>query len=371
MLLFGCADLSKPRVRLFLAGLEAEGHELLHCNIDIWTHFRDKSQISGLFNYLTITLGWAAATLWLSLKYLVSPKHDVVLVCYPGHLDIWPARLLTWIRRKPLCWDAFLSAYDTVVLDRKMASPNSFIGRLCYFVDWAACRLCDHMFLDTPAHARFFETSFKLASGSVGHVPVGAEDCFNRETVADKKASQAFSVLFYGQFIPLHGIPIILEAAGMLKDTDIHFSLVGQGQMSQWVQEWLEHRPLKNLERIEWIDYADLPTFIRSHDVCLGIFSSGDKAARVIPNKVYQILNSGVPLLTRQSPAMEEFLRDNIEGVTTVLPENPVALKEALLGLQKQWQAGSLTLPSPALVTSASNVGAAASRELMKTCGNN
>jgi len=364
VLVFGTADLTKPRVRLLLKGLRLEGHEIIDCTRNIWAGVADKSQVRSKLSMLGLALNWFWSMLVLSLRYLVAPKHDVVLVCYPGHLDLWFIRPLAWLRRKPVIWDAFLSAYDTIVLDRRMAEPGSLLGRLTYSLDWCACRLSDRLFLDTPSHAAFFSKAFRVPANKVGSVPVGAEAPFARaKALPAPDHDRAFRVLFYGQLIPLHGIDVILDAAEMLKDAPVRITLVGQGQLSPLVNAWTEKHDTSILTAIDWVDYGDLPALIAAHDLCLGIFSGGDKAARVVPNKVYQIAAVGVPLLTRQSPAMDAYAGD-AAGMTFVPPDNAAALAEAILKNRQAWISGTLLRPPASLALHADTVGAALHAEL-------
>ena len=85
-----------------------------------------------------------------------------------------------------------------------------------------------------------------------------------------------------------------------------------------------------NVEWIEWVDYKELRDHIARADICLGIFGDTDKAARVIPNKVFQILSAGAPLITRDSPAIRELLSPDMPGVYLVPPGDPEALLEAV-----------------------------------------
>ena len=55
-----------------------------------------------------------------------------------------------------------------------------------------------------------------------------------------------------------------------------------------------------------------------------------DKAARVIPNKVFQVLAAGAPLITRDSPAIRELVDDETPGVYLVPPGDPAALAAAV-----------------------------------------
>lgn len=368
VVLFGCADLSKPRVRLLLDGLKGQGHEIIFCHRDIWSNHRDKSQINSLFNLSIIFVNWIGTLIYLTLKYMFIRKHDVVLVSYPGHADIWAARVVTWLKRKPLCWDAFLSAYNTIVTDRKMVSSTSLLGRITYFVDWAACRLSDHLFLDTPSHATYFEETFHLPPNSVGSVQVGSEDAFKIVPTQSKHNNTTFKIVFYGQFIPLHGIPTILEALHQLENYDINLTLIGQGQLSQLVEDWLTTKKPTNITHTPWIDYTQLPSVIASHHLGLGIFSSGEKADRVIPNKIYQMVALRLPIITRTSTAMKKFISIEKNGFTLVEPNNPKQLKIAILANYNHWKGGQLSPPSEKLIVDSVQVGFEIQRELRIAC---
>src|SRR5690606_25595076 len=97
-----------------------------------------------------------------------------------------------------------------------------------------------------------------------------------------------FNVLFYGQFIPLHGVKTIIRAARLCDDASIHWIVIGTGQEAAMMDAELAEKPLANLTRIPWVEYEKLYEQIEAADVCLGIFGSSAKAGHVVPNKVYQ-----------------------------------------------------------------------------------
>ncbi len=125
LVFWGTYDLSKPRSRILLGGLRENDVSVLECHADVWSGVADKSQIHGLVKRASFLFRWIFSYPWLILRYLALPRHDVVLVGYMGQIDVlvlWPfARL----RRVNIVWDAFLSLYDTVVEDRKIAGPRS------------------------------------------------------------------------------------------------------------------------------------------------------------------------------------------------------------------------------------------------------
>ena len=109
----------------------------------------------------------------------------------------------------------------------------------------------------------------------------------------------AFRVLFVGKFTPLHGLPFMVEAANRLKDVpDIVFHFVGSGQMSDEIHDTARRLNLENVRFTDWIPYEQLHRFLQGWGVCLGIFGTSDKAARVIPGKVFVALSAGKAVIT-------------------------------------------------------------------------
>jgi glycosyltransferase involved in cell wall biosynthesis len=92
----------------------------------------------------------------------------------------------------------------------------------------------------------------------------------------------------------------------------------------------LDAEKLPSLKWIPWVEYEKLIDWISQADVCLGIFGASGKAARVIPNKVFQILAAGKPLITRDSPAIRELLLPDMDGVTLVPAADAPALADAV-----------------------------------------
>jgi len=143
--------------------------------------------------------------------------------------------------------------------------------------------------------------------------------------------SESFlSVLFYGQFIPLHGVDTIIQAAQLLENECIQWVIIGKGQEESRIRQIIDLHPLENLNWIPWVQYHELVDWIQYADICLGIFGDSDKASRVIPNKVFQILAMRKPLITRDSPAIRELLSPCMPGIYLIPPVNSEALVEAI-----------------------------------------
>jgi glycosyltransferase involved in cell wall biosynthesis len=326
---WGTYDLGKPRNRIMLRGLQEAGVEVIEIHRDVWAGVEDKGTIAGVGRKLWLLVKWLSAYPGLVWRYLRAPRHDVAVIGYMGHLDVlvlWPFAKL---RGTPIVWDAFLSLYNTVVEDRRIVGRGSPLAWSLFTWEWLACRAARLVVLDTRAHADYFAQRYGLRPGKTVSVLLGAEPEAFPPTETAKDPDDLLTVLFYGQFTPLHGIETIVRAAQIAHGESIRWILIGDGQEADRVRAALATAPA-NVEWIMWADYDELRVHVAGADVCLGIFGDTDKATRVIPNKVFQILSAGAPLITLDSPAIRELLSPDMPGVYLVPPANPDALLAAV-----------------------------------------
>src|SRR3990172_8876795 len=169
-----------------------------------------------------ITTPFSFVATALIKQYRRVGNYDVLIVGYAGHIDIFLAKILNLFRKKPLIFDAFLSLYDTAVMDRKIVSRNSLKARLLWQVDRWACRGADAGLPDPQGPVEYFVRGFRLPPEKFFAVPVGS----SMKTQGNPPISQiplnppllkgeigGFTVLYFGSYIPLHGVDVILKAA--------------------------------------------------------------------------------------------------------------------------------------------------------------
>ena len=333
---FGTYD-NKPRNRIIIEGLKQSGVEVYECHVDIWQNIEDKSQVKGFILKLRILLNFISGYIKLIFRYFRLQEHEIIIVGYPGYIDIFIAKLLSIIKKRPLIFDAFLSLYNTVVNDRKIVSPNNIIAKLCYFLDKTPCLMADKVFLDTQAHIEYFCQTFGLNHNKFARVFVGAEETvFYPKDSNLRNDSNQFKVLFYGQFIPLHGISFIIEAAKLLEqEKNIEFTMIGIGQEHKKIRELADRLKVSNINWVNWVKYSELPQYINKADVCLGIFGASDKANCVIPNKVFQAMAMKKPIITSDTLASRELLLNKGNAILCERA-NAESLKDAIMLLYER-----------------------------------
>ncbi len=315
----GTFDPNLARNRTLLALLERAGYEVVMCRVDLWG--ADRYEIPNQ-RKLGVVLRAISAYPRLVWRFLRAPRGDVVLVMYPGWFDMLVLSLLARARRTPVVFDIFISLYDTVVSDRKLVSARSLLGRTCRLVDRLSIRCAQRVIADTPGHADFFAALADVPRAHVGVVWVGAQD--DVFTPRPGTAPRSDLVLFYGTYVALHGLPTIIAAAKLLEADDSRFRIIGTGQEQTTVDRLMQELQPSNVELVERIPLEALPDEIAAATLCLGIFGTSDKAGRVVPNKLYECVAVGRPVVTADTDGVRSAFSD--DEVAFVPAGDPEAL---------------------------------------------
>jgi glycosyltransferase involved in cell wall biosynthesis len=333
VLYFGTYERSYPRNAQVISCLRRAGVEVVERHVPVWEGDGQKWR-AGLGTAVRLALAQPR------LLRCPSVAADAVIVGYPGHLDLPAAHRAA--RGAPVVFNPLVSLVDTLVGDRGRFRPNSVPARLLAAVDRRALRAADVVVADTEANAEFLAELAGLANQHFAVCFVGAEEDVFRPAWSPEEPATA---VFVGKLIPLHGLETILGAARF--SPELRFRVIGSGQL----ESLLESRP-PNVDWIRWVEYRDLPRELHRAVCALGIFGTSDKARRVIPNKAFQALACGVPLVTADTPAARELLTDG-ESALLVPSGDPEALAEALRRLTAE----------PALARRLADSGHAAYRE--------
>jgi glycosyltransferase involved in cell wall biosynthesis len=310
VLYFGTYERTYPRNAQVISCLRRAGVEVVEHHVPVWEG-REHKWAAGA----TAALRLAAA----ELRLLRRPKRrfDALIVGYPGHADLPAARLAA--RGRPVVFNPLVSLADTLVDDRGRFEPGSVAARALAALDRQALRAADLVVADTEANADDLARRGGLQPKRVAVCFVGAEEHLFRP---GWKPQEPFTALFVGKLIPLHGLDTVLEAASLAPE--ISFRVVGSGQLEQI----LDRRP-RNVEWVPWIDYEGLPAELHRAGCALGIFGASAKAARVIPNKAFQALACGTPLVTADTSGARELLADGVSALLVPRGE-PKALAAAI-----------------------------------------
>jgi glycosyltransferase involved in cell wall biosynthesis len=331
---FGTYRANYSRNLIMMEGLRRDGVEVVECHEQLWLGIEDRvNSISG--GWLRPDFWWRVLRTYVRLlhQYINIGEYDVLIVGYPGQFDVYLARVLSWIRHKPLVWDVFMSIY-LIAVERGLADKYSSVVWLLRQAEKLACRLPDMLVLDTSEYVAWFESIHGVKPGRFRLVPTGADERIFHPSDAMNKDGRSFLVLYYGTFIPNHSVLTMIETAVLLRENqDIQFLFIGNGPDKPGALDLVQKKGLKNVTFMDWLDRTDLVKHIACADVCLGAFGNTPQSTMTVQNKIYEAIAMAKPVITGDSPSVQSALKHG-EQIYLCERSNPSLLAQAIKILQ-------------------------------------
>lgn len=330
---FGTYRGDYSRNQIMIEGLRRNGVEVIECHEPLWRGIRDRVRAASggwlRFAFLIRVI----RTYWrLMLAHREIDEYDVMVLGYPGQLDAYLARALTWLRHKPLVLDVFMSIY-LIALERGLTDEHPVTAQLIRWLENVACVLPDLLIIDTLEYVAWFQETYGLEPRRFRLVPTGADDRVFHPVDTQDRDDGKFRVLYYGTFIRNHGVMCTMEAARILENrSDVHFELIGEGPTKDQAMAFAEKHGLDNVTFVGWVDKQILPRRVAKADVCLGVFGTTPQSKMTIQNKIYQALAMKKPVITGDAPAVRRVLRHG-EHLWLVKRADGEALARAVVAL--------------------------------------
>jgi glycosyltransferase involved in cell wall biosynthesis len=298
--MLGAYDPLYARNAIIVAGLEANGVEVLHYAMPkrtpsaqrirhLFTHFPQAAQADIMlipcFNQTTVMIAWALAKIY----------------------------------KVPLVVDYLVGLTDMSEDRQRASAVRMWLYRQ---IDRINTKLCVTL-TDTVAHRCEFERILSQTLSEMHILPVGS-----RQFELLPPQPQLPLIQYAGTYIPFHNVDVILRAAHALPD--VQFELIGKGQTYSENRALAQKLQLKNVRFVEgYFPAHQLLEMQAKSTIMLGVFGASAKTDYVVPNKVYEALALGRPMITAESTALREFLTPN-QHLLTVPPADADALAAAI-----------------------------------------
>jgi glycosyltransferase involved in cell wall biosynthesis len=342
---FGVTQISDsyPNIKYKLTALQRLlGDKYCECVIPSNRFVAEKGFFSALSSG-SLTLSWRFLVGHIKVFfYSIRHRAEFVYVCYPGIVvTLWLG--LPFIRKRyPVVYlDAFISLYDTVVMDRKILKENGVLAKILYLLEKRAFDVATVVIVDTPENASYYSKLFGISSDRFHAMPLCIPPLSTEIAKPKEHMSRRVRCVFVGTLVPLQGIRTIVDAASLLEgDSEIDFVCIGDGQDAEYLDGYLART---SNPRLTWHRGHYSTDFIvqqiRSADICLGIFGDGPKAQRVLPYKIYYYLTLGMPVVTAKTGTTTRILAEcqglGIERPFLLVPAgDPQSLANALTRLR-------------------------------------
>ena len=257
---FGTYRAGYVRNQVMIQGLRACDVEVQACHATLWHSVADRVQQAGG--------GWRQPRFWwrvfkaywrLWRAHARTGAYDVMLVGYPGQFDVYLGRLLSWWRRKPMALDILMSLH-LIAEERGLTQKSPLTGKLIFWLEKGGLKLPDLLIADTAEYEAYYCEKYDLSPARFWRVPLGVDDRIYYPRPHLQPPANCFRVLYYGTFIPLHGVETMIRAAALLHHyPDVRLDFYGDGQERPRA-EWLARDlGLDNVRFCGWIDKEQLP----------------------------------------------------------------------------------------------------------------
>lgn len=320
VLLVGDYDYSYPREREIRDGLTLNGatvHEI---------RFRDEPLFIGPRKLLFLPYYWLVLSVRI-VRVVLSVDVDAVFLTKFNPTLIPLVWLWSRLFGAVFVYDLFVSLHRTAELH----DINPVLVRMIYLIERLVLSLPDYLLTETDQFAALYAELYQVPQERIIPLPVGVDEewFFPR----DGSPNEPFTVVYWGNFLPHHGLDPIVEAAAELKGDNVEFVFLGEGPELDRIRAAVESQDLSHVRFLGRVPMDDLVDWVATADVCLGIFSSDIRARASITNKVSEGVAMGKPVITMESPAIQDWFTHR-ENIWLVPPENGQALADAIRTLR-------------------------------------
>ncbi len=331
---FGTYRAEYNRNKIMISALQSAGVDVIICHENLWHSIEDRVRVTAG--------GWRSPKFWwrviktytrLIFKSFFIEEFDVMVVGYPGQFDVFLARIICSLKKKPLVWDVFMSLY-LVAIERSLEASRHSAVNFLRRIERKALRIPDLLIQDTPQYVAWFLETYGIDADRFRLVPTGADNSIFKPIDDAGGKNDMFRVLYFGTFITNHGLDHIIDAAKVLAfRDDIEFLFIGVGPEKERIVHKAKTEKLENVNFLDWCSQAELVEQIGSADICLGAFGSTSQSLMTVQNKIYECMACGKAVITGISPAVQDQFAD--EGELKMCERNGKSIAEAILYLKE------------------------------------
>lgn len=245
---------------------------------------------------------------------------------------IWASRL----SGAQLIVDSYISGYDSLVRDRKLVTEDSKAAKTAKRKDTLALTQSDYFIHLAWCELNYWERIFevKLNPEKVHIAPLFVPRKYFPVPPTAYQPGEVLKICWWGTFIPLHGLDNILDALQIVQSKGTSFNCVLCGVQNEFFEQYQQKIVEMGLEKCVTLRadlrFSDgsLPEFLTHNcDLALGIFGDTEKAYNAVPNKLVEALTIGIPTLTMDTPAIQEFFDTDVDLWTSSGKPEDIASK--------------------------------------------
>ena len=255
---------------------------------------------SSFKRLLTWTWGFIQILWLVSIRYR---KAELFIVTNPPIASFIP--LFVPNRFSLLVYDV----YPDALIAYKMIDPDSLISRFWKRSNKRIFKRAKNIFTISEGMKKVL--CQYIDPDKIKVIPVWTDNSFLKPVPkAGNKFIQKFGledkflVMYSGNLGHSHPVEVLLEIAAAIKNKDIYFVIVGEGDKQKLIRSLIEKKSLLNCILLPWQEVEMLPCSLAAADI--GVVTLGTEASSLsIPSKTFNLMSVGVPIMGIADSAAE------------------------------------------------------------------
>jgi hypothetical protein len=279
-------------------------------------------------------------------------KADIIVATSPQLLTAVCGHFLSRVKRRPWVFEVrdLWPESITAVGAMKEGAVMRFLRRLERKLYRSAERIVT---VTEPMRARLTERG--VPEEKLGVVPNGADltrllpRLASADLAARLKLDGKFVVGYVGTHGFAQGLEVVVKAASLISERDIHFLFVGEGARREYLIELAGRLHLQNVTFVRGVPSDTAVEYLALADAIVVPLKNSALFDGALPSKIFEAAAMEKPLILSAKGLSADVVREYHAGIV-VEPENPQALASAVLrlygdrGLRENFRSGSRAL---------------------------
>jgi glycosyltransferase involved in cell wall biosynthesis len=299
-----------------------------------------RSHVSEAYNRNFLGRLWAyfsfAFSCTLAGFFKARNSYDIIVATSPPLFIGIPTYVISLFKRVPYLFEIRdlwpESAIDTGVL------KNKTIIKFAYWFEDFIYKKAAKINVLTPAFKQTLIDKKGVEPSKISFIPNAADFSLSEELLRDfdSKAFRKSLNLedkFVITYVGAHGVANhliqVVETAEILKDTPVHFLMIGDGMQRQELIEEGQKRGLSNIDFIASVPKREVFKYILASDMGTSVLKKVDTFKTVYSNKTFDYMSCQKPILMAIDGVSRELVEEAQAGIF-VEPENPADFAEKI-----------------------------------------
>lgn len=302
--------------------------EVIRCHVSESYNLNFLGRLWGYFSFMF-------SSLYAGI-FMTKGKYDVIIVTSPPLFVGMSGYIISLFKRSPFLFEIRdlwpESAIDTGVV------KNKLIIKLAFMFERFIYKRAKLINVLTPAFQKKLIEVKQIAKEKIIFIPNAADFSLSDDLLTNFDAEAFRKQLeindnFVITYVGAHGVANhleqILDAALLLKDTNVIFLLIGQGMEKPRLKEYAELKQIRNVKFLDPVPKKEVFKYILASDMGASVLKNVETFKTVYSNKTFDYLACKKPIFMAIDGISRELIEQADAGIF-VEPENSKDFSEKI-----------------------------------------